>query len=208
MAKMATGPARQRSLIVERGASLSKEVVRKSLSGGELFLADDGWMAAFKIPFSFALSKNHVWSMARGGGHVFKREQARKYQDFIALKAKECTRGLTIYRNKIWIDLFVQKPNHKGDAINIVDSVCDGLKVGLGIDDRWFCIRQLDWEIAKDDPQVFVKIFQRDCFDALACSHCGRILAMEHFGKKKSSKLGVDRACRVCRGSKPVAEAA
>jgi len=199
MALMSSSPERQRSRIIERGSAISRETARKSLSGGELFLSDDGWMAAFKIPFSFALSKNHVWSMAKGGGHVFKREQARKYQDFIAIKVKECTRGLVIHQNKIWIDLFVQKPNHKGDAINVVDSICDGLKVGLGIDDRWFCIRQLDWEIAKDDPQIFVKIFQRDCFDAIACSHCGRVLGLDHFNKKKNTKFGVDRACRDCR---------
>jgi hypothetical protein len=187
-----------KSALIKSGIQVSAETARESLSGGELFLADDGWMCGFKVPFTIAASKNHVWSMAGNGGHVFKRQQSRQFQDVVAHKVKAACRGLTVFQNKIWIDLFVQKPHNKADAINVVDLVCDGIKVGLGIDDRWFCIRQLDWEIAKTDPQIFIKIFQRDTFDAIACSHCGRILGLENFRKKKGTKLGTDRVCKEC----------
>lgn len=178
---------------------VSKQTARSSLTESAPFLPDDGWMCAFKVPFTMAASKNHTWSLSKGGGHVFKRQQSRRFQDLVAVKAKEATRQFKVFQNKLWIDLFVQKPNNKCDAINVIDVVCDGLKIGLGIDDRWFCIKQVDWEIAKNDPQIFVRVYQKDAFDVNACSHCGRVLTLDNFKKKKTTTLGVDRVCRECR---------
>ena len=193
---------RQKSDIILRGIEISKSHVRKSITGYRPFASDDGWMVSFKIPFTQAASKNHVWSLASGSGHVFKRAESRQFQNVIVAKIQEGIREHKVFQNKIWIDLFVQKPNHKGDAINVVDVICDGLKVGLGVDDRWFCIRQVDWEISKHDPQIFITVFQNEPFDVQPCSHCGRILRLDKFGKKHSSRLGVARVCRDCRDSK------
>lgn len=197
---------RSQSAIIARGIELSKASARQSLLEKAPFVADDGWMVAFKIPYSPAASKNFTWSLAaQHGGHVFKRQMARQYQDAVALKVKAAVKEFEVFENKIWIELFVQKPSHKADAINVVDSICDGIKVGLGLDDRWFCIRQLDWEIAKHNPQIHISIYQRDAFHVRACSHCGRLLALDNFGKKKGARLGVDRVCRECRNAKDLA---
>jgi hypothetical protein len=198
----------QDSKFIERGLAISKAASRTSLVDDEAFDAGDGWVVKFKIPFSGAASKNHVWSLGKGGGHVFKRMESRSYQDVIAYQVKQATRGLPVCNNKIWIDLFVQKPHHKGDAINVIDVVCDGLKVGLGIDDRWFCIRKVDWEIAKNDPQIFVSVYQPDAFEARACSHCGRVLSLDNFGANKTATSGVGRVCRECRNARKPKEAA
>jgi Holliday junction resolvase RusA-like endonuclease len=192
-------PKKAKSDVILRGIEISKSVVRKAITQHRPFNADDGWIFSFKIPFSQAASKNHVWSLAGGGGHVFKRQQSRSFQNAIAHIIRQGTRDFHVYQNKIWIEFFVQKPHHKGDAINVVDVICDGIKVGLGIDDRWFCLRQVDWEIAKHDPQIFVTICQNQEFDAQACSHCGRILSLDNFRQKKTARLGVDRVCRECR---------
>ncbi len=194
-------PSAQLSREIKRGLAISKAHSRTSPQA-EPFIPDDGWAVRFKFPFSPASSKNNVWSLARGSGHVFKRKQSREYQDAVAHKVRSVIRGQKIYQNKIWIDIFVQKPNHKSDAINVVDVICDGLKIGLGVDDRWFCIRQVDWEIAKNDPQIFVGIYQRDAFDAQPCSHCGRVMSLDKFGPNKSTKNGFHRICRDCRNAR------
>ena len=46
------------------------------------------------------------------------------------------------------------------------------------------------------------QISQRDEFDAQACSHCGRILPVSAFGKRKHTKRGISRVCRDCSAPK------
>lgn len=153
----------------------------------------------FSIPFTTSLSKNHIYSL-NGKGHVFLRRESSSCMDAIAyqcLAARE-----KIRHNKIWIDIFVQKPNHKaGDAINYVDSICDGIKKGLGVDDRWFSIRRVDWEIVKINPQIHIGIYQEDVPDSIVCSLCGRILPFDCFNKNKSSKIGIGRECKECKST-------
>lgn len=185
---------------IQRGLAISRQVARRSLWEPAPFNSDTGWTVSFKVPFTQAASKNHVWSLGKGSGHVFKRAQTRTFEDLLIAKTREACRDVTVHQNKIWIEIFVQKPHHRGDAINVVDVVCDGLKKGLGVDDRWFCLRGVDWEIAKENPQIFVTVRQSQEFDAQACSHCGRILSLDHFKKKRTARLGVDRVCGGCRG--------
>lgn len=191
-----------KSRIIQTGISISDEVARRSLADEDIFLPDDGWMVRFSVPYSPVASKNHLWSLAAGGGHLFKRQAIRKYQEMVAWETKKSLSNHKIFNNKIWIGLFVQKPNHRSDAINVLDTVCDGLKIGIGLDDRWFCIRQLDWEIVKSDPKIFISIYQRDMFDAQACSHCGRILPFGSFHKRSGGMHGIGRACRECTSSR------
>jgi len=80
-----------------------------------------------------------------------------------------------------------------------VDLVCDAIKAAVDIDDRWFCIRRLDWEIVKINPQLFLKIGQEDNRDAQICSHCGQIKELSEFNRQKHGRLGVTRICRQCR---------
>jgi uncharacterized Zn-finger protein len=103
--------------------------------------------------------------------------------------------GKKIYRNKVWIDIFVQKPDHRGDAINFVDLIADAIKVAIGIDDRWFSIRRVDWQIVKENPRIFIGIGQQDLFDSKICSYCGRILPEKNFSKS-------GRECRECTSQK------
>lgn len=155
------------------------------------------WVVRFKFPFSNALSKNHIYA-GTAFGHRFMRKDSSSAKDGIAYAARAALQGRKLKQNKVWIDIFVQKANQKSDAINVIDLVCDGLKIGLGVDDRWFSIRQLDWEIAKSDPQIFVGFGQEDVPDVIACSSCGRILPFEQFNKNKSTKIGISRNCKDC----------
>lgn len=186
-----------RTIIAGEAINLQKS--RKSLFLGENFMPDNGWCIKFKFPFDKAVSKNAIWSIGGEGGHLYRRKRANQYQEALALRTRAAIAGRRVYINKIWIDLFVQKPSHKSDAVNVLDTVCDALKIGLGVDDRWFCIKQLDWEITKKDPHIFISIYQKDTFDARPCSHCGRIFPMESFTKSSHGLGGRGRSCFECR---------
>lgn len=120
-------------------------------------------------------------------------------RDELTLRIRSAFSGKKVAHNKVWIAIFAQKPNHRGDAVNLIDLVCDAIKDAIGIDDRWFCLRQVDWQITKKEPEIYVEIGQTSDVDSQPCSSCGRILSLDKFNKRKSNKLGVDRNCRECR---------
>lgn len=190
------------STIVQAGAE------RSNASKRGLIWATDGppplvWKVIFSVPFSYSASKNHIYSN-RAGGHVALRRESRALRDEIALKTKLACRESPVVNAKVWLDLRVQKPDHRGDAVNVIDLVCDGVKEGLGVDDRWFCIRGLDWQITKTDPQLIIGIGQSESSHRNICSHCGRILKLERFRKKSDTPLGVDRVCKGCHSATAV----
>jgi hypothetical protein len=157
------------------------------------------WVARFKVPFSWSASKNHIYGI--GGHHVHKRAASRQMSDAIALATRSALRSQNVVQNKLWVGLHVEKPNQRGDGINVVDLVCDGIKIGADIDDRWFCLSFLDWSINKRDPHILIQIGQESDANVQACSHCGRLLTFDCFVKKANTKNGIDRACRDCRSA-------
>ena len=56
----------------------------------------------------------------------------------------------------------VYKPRTNIDAINFIDAIADVLKDVIGVDDKWFSIKALDWEHDKVNPRIIVKIYQPD----------------------------------------------
>lgn len=156
------------------------------------------WLVRFSVPFSYAVSKNHIYTK-RAKGHVALRRESRILRDTIAEEARAAVQGRAIHKHKVWLDIFVQKPNHRGDAVNVVDLVCDGVKAGLGLDDRWFSVRGIDWQVAKTDPRLFIGIGQEAVVDSQVCSSCGRILPLAAFNKNVGNLHGVTRNCKECR---------
>ena len=80
--------------------------------------------------------------------------------------------------------------------------MCDAIKKAIKIDDRWFCIRRLDWEIIKTNPKLYVGVGQTSNEDVRICSYCGRILPLDRFIKDNKNRLGVRRECNECRVAK------
>lgn len=152
------------------------------------------------IPFTWRWSKNALWSYANRSGHVFLRREIRDLRDGLALRIKAASRDEKWFQGKIWIGLHVEKPEHKGDAVNLLDTICDAVKRGIGIDDRWFCVRYIDWSIVKRDPKIRIEISQEMSVDFQACSYCGLVLTLDHFNKASGRPLGVGRECKACRG--------
>lgn len=156
------------------------------------------WLARTSVPFSWRGSKNAVWS-TNSRGHVYARREANDVRKAIAFAVARAVQGRRIAHNKLWVDLLIQKTSHKGDAINFVDLVCDGIKDALPLDDRWYAIRRLDWQIVKVEPRIFIGIGQESDEDMNACSACGRIQPLAAYGKKSGTRLGVERICKECR---------
>lgn len=181
-----------------RGLSTNDASIRNWIGPSDRNMQSSGWAVCFDFPFSIVASKNFMYG--RGNANVYKKKQTQEYLNALSLKVREQTRGLKVCQNKVWLDLFVQKPTHRSDAINVIDGVCDAIKVGLGIDDNWFCIRQLDWEIAKRDPSIFITISQPDTLDVKACVHCGRLRPLDEFTKDSRSQFGKGKSCLECRG--------
>jgi hypothetical protein len=159
------------------------------------------------MPFDYVASKNAIWSMGRGG-HVYVRKQANQFRDALASRIRTASAaGAEIggfaptqwFQGKLWIDIFVEKPDHRGDAVNFVDLVCDAVKDATGVDDRWYCLRRVDWSIVKTDPKIRIGIGQAIEEDHGVCSHCGSILPLSTgFGRNRSTKSGFGRVCFGC----------
>lgn len=148
------------------------------------------------IPFSYNFSKNSVWSLGNTKGHVYARREANEAREQLAWLIKKA--GKQWYEGKVWIDIFVEKPDMRGDAINVIDLVCDAVKDAIGIDDRWYCIRRLDWAVVKDNPKIYVGVGQAIKEHHRICSTCGRLLPLTEFNKQKGVRLGRARVCKEC----------
>lgn len=160
------------------------------------------WHVRIEMPFSWAGSKNHLFATTTRG-HTFLRDEARYYRHEITCRIFEATKDQRIFKNKLWLDVLVQKPNHRGDAANFVDLICDAVKDAIPLDDRWYAIRSLDWQICKSDPALFIGIGQEELADVQACSACGRLLSYSAFQKNRAAHNGVTRTCKECLASNP-----
>lgn len=157
------------------------------------------WHVTFSVPYSISSSKNKRWVPLRGGRGVYIPDHVRSYSELISLTTKRALEGHNVFENRVWLSFFVQKPDHKSDAVNVVDTFCDAIKGVIGVDDRWFSLDMVNWEIRKHEPQIYVRIGQADCFDARACSYCGGIFPLESFHKQKANRLGRGRECKECK---------
>lgn len=146
---------------------------------------------SFSIPFKTGMSKNFYLGLRHGGYGVYKKAEAVALEELIILKTKKM--GGKFKQNKIWLDFYVEKPTNRSDAVNVVDLICDAVKKGIGVDDRWFSLGQVDWSVVKDrEPQVYVRVYQEDVWDSRVCALCGRILPEACFGNKKNNN------CKEC----------
>ena len=180
-------------------------------AGIELSAADDttrlgtrptlGWSITTSVPFDYAGSKNATWSL-NGRGFIFNRKESVEYKKSItdAVAREIENSGIEPVHGRLWFDLFVRKPNHRGDALNFVDLVSDAIEAAVGIDDRWFSLLGVDWEIVKHKPgELVITVGQESDVYVIACSSCGRVMPLDRFAKNKSGNLhGVTRNCSEC----------
>lgn len=178
-------------LMRERGAQLNAEQEKP-----DAYISDPivfKKCLIVKIPWQRAISKNYMYGHNRAGG-VYIKDAHRATRDSIHYEVLNMLRSGNVKFNtgKVWLDIFVEKPDHRGDAVNTVDAICDGVKGAIGIDDRWYSIRRLDWIIVKDSPMITIKIGQENDDEQEVCYFCGRVRPIAEFNKRK-------QICVTCR---------
>jgi hypothetical protein len=152
--------------------------------------------ARFVVPWDRRFSKNVLWS-SNSRGHVYMREEIKMVRDSLVNEIQKCP--LEWYEGKVWLDIFVEKPDARSDAVNVIDAICDAVKRAIAVDDRWFCIKRLDWSVVKTDPKIILGISQEVTEHHRVCSYCGAIKPLiVGFGKNRSGPLGHTRECREC----------
>jgi hypothetical protein len=164
---------------------------------------DLAWLVRVSVPFDWSFSKNAVWRNV-GRGHVILGEEAKASRDRLIAAIERTMAGQMVVEHRVWLDIMVEKPSHRGDAINVLDTVADALKVAIRLDDVWFSVRRLDWRIVSDQPRLYVGFGQEvGAVDSQHCCHCGLLLAQgeEHFTRNRSTRTGWSRECRACRAA-------
>lgn len=155
-----------------------------------------GTDVTIKVPYSFNLSKNARggWSQSSG---PYVRKEVRQIE--IGL-IEEFRQTGPWYTTKTWLDIFVQMPTRRSDAINVLDTVADAVKKGIGVDDKWFSIYRLDWEIEKVDPIVSIRVFQNEDFHSRYCNTCKKAkpLTSEEFHNRRTDPSGLSLVCKPC----------
>lgn len=154
------------------------------------------WLSRFWVPFTYSASKNRRLGFFNGG--VFKSHTTSDFEQAVIRAANDALERQPVLQKKVWIGIHVEKPDNRGDAVNVVDTVCDALKVALGVDDRWFCLSFVDWSVNKNEPRILIQVAQEPGGPEQVCSHCGHILPFDHFRKKRTTKNGIDRVCKGC----------
>jgi len=187
---------RKRSGLMEAGRAIS---VGERWSLDMVFPdeADFAWVRRFEVPFTYAFSKNHSASIA-AEGHRFLRKETCGAREAVTNIVRLAIQGADVLPGKLYLDILVLKPNHYGDAINVLDHLSDAIKIAVGLDDRWFCVARIDWQIIKVDPVILIGIGQKHTEPVHVCAYCGRLLPYDRFHVRKRSKTGIDRQCKDC----------
>lgn len=146
------------------------------------------------------LSKNSLINigMVSGKPYPYVRKDIKKRKEVIGFLIRSQLRSFCWPRSKTFIDIMVQKHMVGTDAINVVDTVCDAIKIGLEVDDEWFCIGMLDWEVVKKDPKVFVQVSTYSTEHQRVCGFCWQIKPYAQFGKHSQNIFGISNQCISC----------
>lgn len=115
-------------------------------------------MIICEFPFDINLSKNNTRAFARG--HYYIKPEARKCKENLVMALKVACRGHKFNEAKLWVNIMVYKPNNRIDAGNFVDTIFDAIQEVSGINDKWYSISQLDWELEKENPRIIIKLEQ------------------------------------------------
>jgi hypothetical protein len=206
---VAAKEARRRQY-TDRRAFLKQRAAERSISTADQWEPERQvpllWRVEVRVPFDKSWSKN---AMLRSGkdGDVFLRTAHKDLRGKLGLivAAEIAKRGVRVVHHKVWLDILVQKSSHKSDAINVLDGIADSLKVALGVDDNWFCVRRLDWEVVKRDPVVIIGIGQETDQHHRICSHCGRCLLLSAFPTRNGDPHHCkQRVCAECNRLPPL----
>jgi hypothetical protein len=151
-------------------------------------------------PSDFTKNRAHVLRRApksKLGVGVGRSDASRRLIDQIALEVRSAVNSSPTqpHNCRTGINVTVFKSTWQSDAINVIDSLADGVKVGLGVDDHWFYIHRLNWlMVPSGSERLLLTIFQEDVEDCWWCSRC-----RAYIYKKELDKSGRCISCRPSR---------
>lgn len=106
---------------------------------------------SISLPYVPEIGKNKMKGFAHGRFYT-----KPEYKDAVQsvadiVRAESKNKGIRWSEKKTWIGIYFQKPRLKSDVANLIDGLCDGIKVGIGVDDCYFSI-VADFDYNKDKP--------------------------------------------------------
>lgn len=116
-------------------------------------------LATVSCTYSSALSKNARLAKSFRG-RIYIKPEAKAAEAVLHGELTQGLQGVKLYTNRIYLDLMIHKPRNTVDAINFLDAVADVLKKVIGVDDKWYSVKCIDWTLSKDDPKIVVKLYQ------------------------------------------------
>lgn len=108
------------------------------------------------VPFDKRLSKNAQKTPFKG--RMILTADARSSSTALVESLRRCITGRP-RKVKTLVSIRVMKPNHRMDAVNFVDVVCDCVQKASGLNDRFYSLA-VDWEIDKANPRIEIEVGQ------------------------------------------------
>jgi hypothetical protein len=122
-------------------------------------------IATVTCTYSSALSKNARLKRSFRG-RLYIAPAAKAAEKVLESELTTGLKGVKMYQNRIYLDIQVNKSRNTVDALNFVDAVADCLKRVIGVDDKWYGIKALDWTLNKTNPSIIIKLYQPERKDA------------------------------------------
>ncbi len=165
---------------------VQREAGRKVSANEEATVIDSRHAHGIRVvlPFTRDFSKNKI---AVSHNRIFKPEQTRAANEALIWKIKSLHHKFFVA--KTWLDVVVYQPSHKGDAVNYLDNFCDAIQKAIGIDDRWFAVRMLNWHIDKDSPRIELKVLQDATNHHAICQLCGVEKPITEFNEATQNRI-------------------
>jgi len=158
------------------------------------------WTVAVVLRYDAGWSKNRIWQNDPRGGHGrHLTTWARARRDELAGILRPELARVPLVHHRLWLWLHVSKPDHRSDALNCLDLVADAVQEAAGLDDRWFGLGHLGWDVRPGHGVLRLWCGQEaGAVDSNICGRCGDILPLHAFNRNAGARTGRASTCREC----------
>ena len=158
------------------------------------------WFVSVRLPFDSGWSKNRMHMPKAGtyGRRLSPEARARREALAVMMRAELAQAGHPVNLRPLWLSIHVAKADHRCDALNVLDVVADAIQDATGLNDRWYSLLGLTWEIRPAEPELYVGIGQQGTQDVAACGLCGRLLPLDDFHRSKGGREDRASRCKQC----------
>ncbi len=123
------------------------------------------WRVHASVPLDWGWADNRIWAARY---HSYGRrltDEAEVRRGALAAAMITALHGRRVVVAPLWLRIHCLIPNHRGDAINVLKLAADAVQVATGLDDRWYHLSGLSWELMPDKPELRVWVGQVELVD-------------------------------------------